>query len=236
MYFCGQSAASQPGYAVVIAASAGGIEALSEFTSYLPEQLPAPLLVAQHLARDRKSHLREVLQRRTALEVRWAEDGMRFAPGELYLAPPNSHLSVRSGGMLAVCPGTNDPEFRPSADVLFRSAATVFGKQTIGIVLTGCLNDGAVGAAAIRKEGGRIFVQDPELCPYSSMPLAAIQLSAVDLVLPLRALAAAVTAITMVRGATGLFSVHDTYRAALAHKAHTNPDRYYLRVPSELAG
>src|SRR5947209_5886007 len=116
MYSSGQSAASQPGYAVVIAASAGGVEALSEFTSYLPEQLPAPLLVFQHLPRDRKSHLREVLQRRTAVKVRWAEDGVRFVAGELYLALPNTHLSLTSRGTLAVCLGTNDPEFRPSAD------------------------------------------------------------------------------------------------------------------------
>jgi two-component system chemotaxis response regulator CheB len=106
---------------------------------------------------------------------------------------------------------------------LFQGVAEYFGSRAIGIILTGCLDDGARGSDAIRHAGGRIFVQDPDSCEQSGMPLAAMRTGAVDFCLSLQALAAVVIAITMVRGASALFAVGELHRRSLAAQAMLIP-------------
>lgn len=144
---------------------------------------------------------------------------MRIAAGEVYIAPPGGHLRIEHDHVLRLLPKFEGERFRPSGDVLFHSTAKVFGPQAVGIVLTGCLFDGAKGAQAIREQGGRVFVQSPDSCEHSDMPLAAMCTGAVDLALPTRVLAATVAALTMVPGALGLVAVGDTYRQTLASEA-----------------
>lgn len=231
MYDDVHSVCSMPPYAgriLAIAASAGGIEALSEFVHHLPACLPAPVVVVQHLAPNRTSHLREILQRRTSLPVEWAVHGGSLSAGRIYLAPPDRHVIVEPEGVLTVSCGPAVERVRPSADVLFRSVAACFGPRAVGIVLTGCLGDGAQGAHAIRHEGGRVLVQQPELCPYPTMPLAAMQTGAVDFCLSVKNLAAAATAIISVPGAAELFTVGERHRHKIAAQAWTHPDRFYF--------
>lgn len=213
----------EAGGAVAVAASAGGVSALGQFLSQLPRGFPVPVFVVQHLSRYRRSHLREVLQRRTPLRVVWAEDCDSPEPGTVYLAPPNRHISIRSDGMLSVDAGPLVHRVRPAANVLFHSVASYFGSRAIGVILTGCLDDGAEGAQAIRQAGGRIFVQDPYSCEQSAMPLAAMRTGAVDFCLSMRALSSLVIAITMVRGAAALFTVGDIHRRSLAEQAMLTP-------------
>lgn len=212
---------------VAIAASAGGVEALSRFVSLLPADFPAPVLIVQHLARNRHSRLREVLQRCTSLTVNWAEESVAPIPGAVYLAPPNRHMSLQIDGRLSISAEPLVQGFRPAANVLFRSVAARVGDRAIGIVLTGCLSDGAEGAEAIRNAGGRVFVQHPDSCQHSSMPLATMQTGAVDFCLSLPVLAAIITAITMAPGASSLFEVGEAYRRVIAEQARSHPGRFY---------
>jgi two-component system chemotaxis response regulator CheB len=127
-------------------------------------------------------------------------------------------MRVTRGHEIRLSDNGNEP-YRTSGNVLFQSLAESFGTRAIGIVLTGCLSDGAAGTSAIRNAGGRVFVQAPEHCEYADMPSAAMRTGAVDLALSVRSLAAAITAIVTVPGASGVFTVGDSYRQALATQA-----------------
>lgn len=214
-------------YVVAIVASAGGVQALSKFVSYLPSDFPAPVLIAQHLRSSRRSFLRDILQRETLIPVKWAETGQPIAGGGVFIAPPGEQMRVSDDYEIRVSHDAGGERYRPSGNVLFRSLAESFGSRAIGIVLTGCLSDGASGARALHEAGGRVFVQTPELCDYADMPCAAMRTGAVDLALPIRFLAAAITAIVTVPGASDVFTVGHCYRQALANGAltrlHRNP-------------
>ena len=206
-------------HAVAVAASAGGVAALSVFVSHLPEDFFAPIVVAQHLAADKPSFLRNILQRSGPMPVEWAEPGQLVAPGSIYIAPPGVHIEITRDGAVRLFENEPGGRYRPSGNILFESLAQSFGPGAIGIVLSGSLNDGAAGARAIRNAGGRVFVQSPECCEHADMPIAALLTGAVDLALPVRFLAAAVTGLVMVPGASGVFTVGDSYRESLADAA-----------------
>lgn len=225
-----------PPHLIAVGTSAGGVLALSEFVSCLPANLPAPIVVVQHLPKDHRSLLREVLQRRTTLEVKWAQDGAPLRGGTVTLTRPDRYTQVSVGPCLTLSARIPDLGLRCPADVLFRSVAESFGAGAIGIVMTGCLADGASGSRAIRSAGGRVFAQDPDCCQHSDMPIAAMQTGGVDLFLSVRALAAAVTAITMVPGASRLLAVGEGYRTALAERARTRRARYSFRVNADEPG
>lgn len=182
--------------AVVIGASAGALAALSEILTKLPASFPLPVLVVVHVPPDRGSMLPDLLQSKCQVRVREVEDKEPIRAGTVYLAPPAYHLLVESVDELTL--SVDDPVnySRPSIDVLFESAAEIFGDGLIGIILTGANNDGAHGLAQIQSAGGVPLVQDPDLAYASAMPLAAIQACPEALALSLGEISAYLLSVT----------------------------------------
>lgn len=176
--------------AVVIGASAGGVEALLRILPTLGRSLPTPIVVVLHLPRERPSLLASVLGSRCALPVVEAEDKMPLAHGTIHVAPPDYHLLLERGPSLALSTDELVHYSRPSIDVLFDSAADVFGARLAAVLLTGANEDGAEGMATVRRRGGTTIVQDPETALVSTMPLAAMARGAPDHVLSLDDIAA----------------------------------------------
>lgn len=175
--------------AVAIGASAGGVQALCELLPAFAPGTQAAVFVVVHLPRDRPSLLTEVFSHRCALEVREAQDKEPVAPGTVYFAPANYHLLVDDGPQLALSADDLVHHSRPSIDVLFESAAEVYGSRLLGIILTGANEDGTQGLAAVHAAGGMTAVQEPQTAQSSTMVLSAMRLTAPDLVLPLDRLA-----------------------------------------------
>lgn len=165
---------------VVVGASAGGIEALSEVAKGLPAHLEAPVLVVMHIAPDSPGYLPEILSKRGALRAKNAEDGETLRAGRIYVAPPDRHLIVEADGHVRTPRGPRENRSRPAVDPLFRSAALAFGTRAIGVILSGGLDDGAAGLRGIKMCGGTTIVQDPEDAIVNSMPLSALRSASVD--------------------------------------------------------
>jgi two-component system chemotaxis response regulator CheB len=175
--------------AVVIGASAGGVQALSELLPALPAGATVAVLIVVHLPRDRPSLLPEVFAPRCALEVREAHDKEPVVPGTVYFAPANYHLLVDRGPQLALSVDDLVHHSRPSIDVLFESAADVYRSRLLGIILTGANDDGAAGLARVHDVGGVTVVQDPSTAQSPQMALSALKLRQPDHVLPLESIA-----------------------------------------------
>ena len=172
---------------IVIGASAGGVEALRELIRHLPADLPAAVFIVVHIPADAPSLLPRILSRAGSLKASHATDGEAIEHGRIYIAPPDRHLLVRRGHMSLV-QGPKENGHRPAIDPLFRSAARAFGRRTIGVVLSGNLNDGSYGLGMIKACGGTAVVQDPDDALYPGMPSAAIETAAVDHVFPIAAI------------------------------------------------
>jgi two-component system chemotaxis response regulator CheB len=168
---------------VVVGASYGGFDALRVLLGGLPPAFPVPVVVVQHQGAG-SSELASLLQRYTPLVVVEAEDKDPLRPGWVHVAPPGYHLLVDSEG-LALSVDAPVVYARPSIDVLFDSAADVFGADAIGVILTGTGRDGAAGLAHIKQRGGVTIVQDPATALRRMMPDAALATSRVDWMLPL---------------------------------------------------
>lgn len=175
---------------VAVAASAGGIKAISELLSALPEDFPAAIAIVQHLDPKHPSLLAEILNRRTSLAVKQAEVGEQMLPGTIYIAPPNHHLLIDPDATLCLTQTKLVHFVRPSADLLFESVAASFKERAIAVVLTGTGSDGATGIRAIKQMGGIAIAQDRESSECFGMPGAAIKTGAVDWILPLHEIAA----------------------------------------------
>jgi len=158
---------------VVIGASAGGVEALLPMLAGVTAQAP-PLLAVLHLPRDRPSLMAGIFARACQVPVREAVDKAPLEPGTITFAPPDYHLLVERGGTLALSVDEPVQFCRPSIDVLFESAADVHGAGVLAMVLTGGNDDGAAGAAAVHRAGGRVLVQDPAGARGELMPRAAL--------------------------------------------------------------
>jgi two-component system chemotaxis response regulator CheB len=174
--------------AVVLGASAGGIDALSTLLHELPASWRLPMAVVLHLPEDHESHLAEIFAQRLPIEVREAADKMPLAPGSLYFAPPGYHLSIEREGVFSLSCEPPVLFSRPSIDVLMGSAADAYGPALAGFLLTGANNDGAEGLHRIQLAGGLTAVQEPKEAQIPTMPQAAIARHAADYVLPLREL------------------------------------------------
>jgi two-component system chemotaxis response regulator CheB len=190
--------------AVLVAASAGGLSALTSVLSELPADFPAGVAIVQHIEPHHRSMLAEILGRSCALPVTQAADGQRFQPGVVYVAPPDHHLLVDADGSLSLTRTELVHFVRPSADLLFESGAASFGNRAVGVVLTGTGSDGSLGVEAIKRRGGTVIAQDEATSDFFGMPGAAIEAGAVDFVLPLDQIAEALTSLVTERrgGAT----------------------------------
>ncbi|UUX95052.1 chemotaxis protein CheB [Aquabacterium sp. J223] len=158
---------------VVVGASAGGVEALRRLASRLPAQFPASVCLVLHIGQQ-DSQLPRMLGAWGPNPASHARDGDRLVPGRLLLAPPDRHLLI-DGDRLRLTRGPKEHHTRPAIDPLFRSAALSAGPRVIGVVLTGCLDDGSAGLQAIRDCGGLTVVQDPDDAAEPSMPRAALR-------------------------------------------------------------
>ncbi|MGI5156546.1 chemotaxis protein CheB [Microbispora sp. CA-102843] len=158
---------------VVIAASAGGIEALRTLLGNLPAGLRASVLVVLHISPRAGSALPGILDRAGPLKSAGAQDGEPLLHGRVYVAPPDLHLLV-DGETVRLSRGPRHNGHRPAADPLFLSAAAFAGPRTLAVILSGTLDDGARGCAEVERRGGLVAVQDPEESSFDGMPRAAI--------------------------------------------------------------
>ncbi len=175
--------------AVVIGASAGGIEALSILLPALPAESPATFFIVLHLPRDQPSLLVQIFERRCPLVVREAEDKEPAAQGTVYFAAPDYHLLVETGGYLALSADEPVHYSRPSIDVLFESAAEVYRERLLGLILSGANEDGASGLEAVHRAGGVTVVQQPSEARMRLMVESALARDVADFVLPIERIA-----------------------------------------------
>jgi two-component system, chemotaxis family, protein-glutamate methylesterase/glutaminase len=175
--------------AVVIGTSAGGVDALSVILPALPPRLHAAVFIVLHLPRERPSLLVDIFAPKCVVPVREAEDKQPVERGVVYFAPPDYHLLVDTGPRIAL--SADDPVnfSRPSIDVLFESAADLYGERLLGIILTGASHDGAAGLEAVRRAGGATIVQQPESAQVPLMTESALKRGPVDRVLSLEQIA-----------------------------------------------
>jgi two-component system, chemotaxis family, protein-glutamate methylesterase/glutaminase len=182
---------------VALVTSAGGLDALTRVLGPMPSDLPAAVVVVQHLDPEHGSTLAAILDGRTALDVRSAGDGDAMAVGSVLVAPPAHHLLITSQGRLALIDSDELPPARPSADLLLATMAVTCGPRALAVVLTGRGTDAQAGIRAVHRCGGTVFAQDEATAQQFGMPQAAIGTGLVDAV----------------------FSVDDLSRAIVEHVA-----------------
>jgi two-component system chemotaxis response regulator CheB len=182
---------------VVLAGSAGGLDALTTVLASLPRDFPLPIAVVLHRSTQGPHLLADVLSRHTALRVTQAEAGDGLRAGTVYLAPSDLHLSVTPGHTFALTGGGRQSYVLSSADPLFLSVARVFERRVVAVVLSGSGRDGAEGARAVGRAGGTVLVQDEATAQAFGMPAAAIATGEVDAVLPLPAIGPALVRLAM---------------------------------------
>src|SRR5688572_29781738 len=169
-----------PKFIVVMGASSGGLTALSEVVGQLDEKMDAAFFVVLHLSKTAISdYLLHRLQPLTKVTCLIARDKIPIRRGHLYIAPPNEHL-ILIKNQIVVGFGPEENFWRPSIDVLFRSAAAAYNSSVVGIVLTGFLSDGTSGMQAVKKSGGTTVVQDPNQAEAPDMPLSVLNNMEVD--------------------------------------------------------
>ncbi len=183
---------SRPGEVVAIGGSSGSLAALQQILERLPPDYRAAVIVVTHQHRHGDALLAEVLAARCALPVETIRDGDPIVPGRVYVAPPNYHVLVERDHTFALSLDPPVNYARPSIDVLFESAARVYGARLIGILLSGASTDGAAGLAAIGARGGGVACQDPDSADEPTMPLAGCAATPAVLVAPPGILAARV--------------------------------------------
>jgi len=178
--------ANIPYDAIVIGASAGGLDALGVFLPMLEAGLPVPILIVQHISATSDSFIITYFDRMCKLKVKEAEEKEILEPGCVYFAPPDYHLLVEADKSISLSNEEKVNYSRPSIDVLFETASWAYGNRLIGIILTGANWDGAAGCELIKKGGGLIIVQDPKTASISRMPESVIERFKPDYVLPLQ--------------------------------------------------
>ena len=177
---------------IAMAASVGGLNALSVILSGLPAGFPAAIAIVMHLSPDHESILAEILNRRTHLQVKQARTGDVLCASRVFIAPPNHHLFVTKGGQLKLSSSAAEKVHyaRPSAEPLFASVAKGYQHNAIAVVLTGGDGDGSFGVQIIKDNGGKVIAQDRPSSKDFSMPATSIETGDVDFILPLDKIAA----------------------------------------------
>ena len=158
---------------LAVGGSAGSIEALMELVAGLPVDLPAAVLVTVHVGGKTRSALPGILSRAGPLPALHARHGEPLRRGRIYVAPPDLHL-LATAGVARLSGGPRVNRHRPAVDVMFASAARWARDRLVAVVLSGVLDDGAVGSALVARAGGRVIVQDPAHALFDSMPRAAL--------------------------------------------------------------
>lgn len=181
---------------VVLAASAGGIEALGKVLSALPADFPAPIAIVQHRQTRIPELLPRVLARHTALTVKLAEEGESLRPGIVFIAPSDRHLVVAGDRTFHLQDGRRIKFVRSSANPLMDSAAAALGGHIVAVVLSGTGSNSTDGVQAVKATGGHVIAQDPATALHAGMPSAAIASGAVDSVLPLDQIAPTLVRLT----------------------------------------
>lgn len=177
---------------VAVGTSFGGLDALEVLLKDLPPHFPLAVVVVTHRINTSSSQLSQALQAYSRLPIIEPEDRELILPGRVYLAPADYHLLIEAGEKANHFTFSTEAPVcyaRPSIDVLFESAADVYGQNLIGIILTGANFDGAAGLAKIKAQGGLTVVQEPKTAFCSIMPMAAIASTKVDEILPLEKIA-----------------------------------------------
>lgn len=170
----------KPKFVVVVGASAGGMNALSEFVVQLKPGMDAAVFIVMHLSRASVSDfLLHRLQPLTTFRCEIATEGAPINQDHIYIAASNCHLLVKKDSII-LGRGPEENRWRPSIDVLFRSAAAAYSNRVIGVMLTGLLDDGTAGMLAIKRSGGSSIVQDPNEAEYPDMPLSVLNSMEVD--------------------------------------------------------
>jgi two-component system, chemotaxis family, protein-glutamate methylesterase/glutaminase len=175
---------------IVVGASAGGVETLCQLVSSLPPDLAAAVFIVLHIPVHGKSMLPKILNRAIAkqhgelssLQAHHPTDGELITPGRIYVAPPDRHLLIKDR-CIHLSRSARENSHRPAIDTLFRTAARSYGQRVVGVILSGLLDDGTAGLAAIKQCGGVAIAQDPAEALYSGMPSSAIANVDVDYIL-----------------------------------------------------
>jgi two-component system chemotaxis response regulator CheB len=178
-----QTLFTHPVRVVAIAASTGGPPVLKYIFDNLPKDFSIPIVVVQHVLDAFAQGMADWLNGSSPLSVSTAVDQERITPGKVYIAPGGSHLTVGSGGVLQLLASAPLKGHRPSATLLFDSIAQTFGKDSVGIILTGMGDDGVEGLQALGKRGAHIIAQNEETCTVFGMPKMAIEAGTVDEIL-----------------------------------------------------
>jgi len=186
----------EPKFIIVVGTSAGGMNALIELVSQLTENIDAAFFIVMHLSRTSISDfLVHRLQPHTLLKCELAKEDTVIEKGYIYVAAPNQHLLVKKDKII-LGRGPEENRWRPSIDVLFRSAAAAYSTSVIGVVLTGSLDDGTSGMLSIKRSGGTCIVQDPNEAEYPDMPLSVLNNMEVDYCIPLHQMGETIFEIT----------------------------------------
>lgn len=198
-----QKRGAQP-FIVCIGASAGGLNAILDLVSQFPADLNAAVFIVLHLSKaSLGTILAEKIKQNTALGCHIARDKEKIQKGQIYIAPPDAHLLVKNDHIL-IGHGPAENRFRPSIDVLFRSAAAHFTERVIGVILTGMLNDGTNGMSAIKQSGGYCIVQDPNEAEYPDMPLSVLETIEVDYSVSLKKMGKVIASVIKGQKLTGI--------------------------------
>lgn len=177
---------------IVIGGSAGSHSALKQIIGDLPADLPASIFIATHVPSHVGGYLAQLLEKSCAIPVLTAVDGQPIERNRIYVAVPDHHLLVIDG-TVRLGNGPRENMARPAIDPLFRSAALSYGPRTVGVILSGLLNDGASGLGAIKACGGTAIVQNPLEAVEDQMPLAALETVDADQVAPASGLGHAIS-------------------------------------------
>ena len=170
---------------IVIGVSAGGMEVLSKLLPSLPADFPLPVIIVQHLHKTSTGYYLEYYNEKCLLFVKEAKQNEIIKVGNIYFAPPDYHLLIENNKTFAISSDEKVNYSRPSIDILFESAADVYGEKLIGIILTGANNDGAEGMKIIKQKGGFTIAQNPLEAEFPVMPQSAIDTGTIDLILTL---------------------------------------------------
>ena len=165
---------------IVIGASAGGYKAVTKLVSKIPQGLPVAIFIVIHLAKNSSaSVLKNHLEKHTGYICHLPSDQETILPGYIYLAQPDVHMLIKPGTIRMV-KGAKENRWRPSIDVLFRSAAAAYDSKVTGIILTGMMDDGTSGMSAIKRSGGICIVQEPSEAEFTDMPVNVLNNVKVD--------------------------------------------------------